>query len=90
MGVPPLVASFSETTHVQFASLSPETIAAYIATGEPFGKAGAYGIQGVAGSFVEGIQGCFYNVVGFPLHRFSSEVVRLIDAGVFGEQPHSC
>jgi septum formation protein len=75
------VASFAETTHVEFASLSPELIRAYVATGEPYGKAGAYGIQGVAGSFVKSIEGCFYNVVGLPLHRVSAEVARLIEAG---------
>jgi septum formation protein len=81
LGVSPLVASFSETTQVEFATLSQELIRAYVATGEPFGKAGAYGIQGVAGSFVKGIQGDYFNVVGLPLHRFSAEVVRLMDAG---------
>jgi len=82
LGVSPLVVSFAETTHVQFADLTPETIAAYIATGEPFGKAGAYGIQGVASSFVQSVTGCYFNVVGFPLHRFSSELVQRLQAGV--------
>ena len=77
----PLVRSFAETTHVQFAALSPELIRAYVATGEPFGKAGAYGIQGVAGSFVSRVEGCYYNVVGLPLHRVAAEVARLIDEG---------
>ncbi len=49
--------------------------------GEPFGKAGSYGIQGRAGTFVKGIQGCYFNVVGFPVHRFSKEVVQLIQEG---------
>lgn len=74
--------TFSETTHVTFAKLSPQTIQAYIATGEPFGKAGAYGIQGVAGSFVAGIEGCFFNVVGLPLHRLCSALVPLIEDDV--------
>lgn len=50
--------------------------------GEPFGKAGSYGIQGQAGSFVRGIEGCYFNVVGFPLNRFSKEVVGLIEEGI--------
>jgi hypothetical protein len=49
--------------------------------GEPFGKAGAYGIQGLAGSFVRRIDGCFYNVVGFPVNEFSKQLLRLIDEG---------
>lgn len=42
--------------------------------GEPFGKAGSYGIQGPASSFVTGISGCYFNVVGFPIHAFSKQV----------------
>ncbi len=59
---------------VTFAELSESEIAAYVATGEPMGKAGAYGIQGIGGAFVERIQGDFYNVMGFPLHRFCAEM----------------
>lgn len=44
--------------------------------GEPFGKAGSYGIQGSASSFVSGISGCYFNVVGFPIHAFSKQVRR--------------
>jgi hypothetical protein len=46
---------------VVFDDLSKEDIEAYVASGEPYGKAGAYGIQGLAGSFVRRIDGCFYN-----------------------------
>jgi hypothetical protein len=49
--------------------------------GEPFGKAGSYGIQGLAGSFVRRIEGCYFNVMGFPVHRFSSELVALLQDG---------
>ena len=56
-----------ERTRVNFRALSPEEIRAYVATGEPMDKAGAYGIQEMAGAFVEKIDGDFYNVVGLPL-----------------------
>ena len=56
-----------EITKVHFRSLTEEEIAAYLASGEPFDKAGAYGIQGFGGLLVERIEGCYYNVVGLPL-----------------------
>ncbi len=54
-------------SEVRFRALSDEEIAAYIATGEPMDKAGAYGAQGKAALFVEGIEGDFFNIVGLPL-----------------------
>lgn len=57
----------AEVTCVQFLTLSDEEIAAYIATGEPMDKAGAYGIQGFAAKWIPRIQGCYFNVVGLPL-----------------------
>ncbi|NJE60211.1 Maf-like protein [Thermococcus sp. 21S7] len=54
-------------TEVKFRELDDDIIEAYIETGEPMDKAGAYGIQGRAGLFVEWIRGDYYNVVGFPL-----------------------
>ena len=57
-----------EDTEVRFESLSEQEISAYIATGEPMDKAGAYGIQGFAAVFVAGISGDYYNVMGLPLH----------------------
>ena len=58
-----------ELTHVQFAAMTPSEIESYVATGEPLDKAGAYGIQGHGGRFVERIEGCYFNVVGLPLAR---------------------
>ena len=55
------------TTDVLFRSLSEREIAAYVATGEPLDKAGAYGIQGRGALLVEKIDGCYNNVVGLPL-----------------------
>lgn len=72
---------FHESTSVQFAPISAAEIQAYIDTGEPWGKAGAYGIQGAAGAWVKSIQGCYFNVMGFPIHRFSAAVAQLIDEG---------
>ena len=58
---------FRSTTRVTFYPLSSQQIAAYTATGEPYDKAGGYGIQGAGALFVRGIQGDYYNVVGLPL-----------------------
>ena len=55
------------TTEVKFRELEDEEILAYIETGEPMDKAGAYGIQGKGAILVEWIRGDFYNVVGFPV-----------------------
>ncbi|MFO7637590.1 MAG: Maf family protein [Clostridia bacterium] len=60
---------FCEKTAVVFEELSDREILSYIATGEPMDKAGAYGIQDGGGVFVRSIQGCYYNVMGFPLNR---------------------
>ncbi len=57
-------------TMVDFRSLSNEEIEAYVASGEPLDKAGAYGIQGLGGLWVQRIEGCYYNVVGLPLSAF--------------------
>ncbi len=60
----------SEATRVSFAPLSDEEIEAYVATGSPLDKAGAYGIQDDYGAvFIRRIEGDYYNVVGLPLHR---------------------
>jgi septum formation protein len=58
-----------ELTKVRFAKLSERDIDAYIRTGEPFGKAGAYAVQGVGALLVEGMEGCYSNVVGLPIMR---------------------
>lgn len=56
-----------EVTRVFFRLLTPSEIAAYVATGEPLDKAGAYAIQGRAGRFVTRLEGCYFNVMGLPL-----------------------
>ena len=57
----------SETTTVQFSSLSDEEILDYVRTGEPMDKAGAYAIQGKASRWISKIEGDYYNVVGLPV-----------------------
>ena len=58
----------SAVTEVRFKELTRPEIEAYVQSGEPLDKAGAYGIQGTAGMFVRSISGCYYNVVGLPLN----------------------
>ncbi len=61
-----------EQTKVRFRAISKQEIDAYVSGGEPFGKAGAYAIQGGAGEFVDRIEGCYSNVVGLPVARLYS------------------
>lgn len=61
--------AFAETTDVRFKEISAEDIAAYVATGEPLDKGGAYGIQGRGGAFVDSVDGDYDNVVGLPVAR---------------------
>ncbi|HJP31166.1 MAG TPA: Maf family protein [Candidatus Latescibacteria bacterium] len=58
-----------EITRVLMKPLSETSIAAYVASGEPQGKAGSYAIQGLGARFIERVEGCYYNVVGLPLAR---------------------
>ena len=57
----------AEATAVRFLTLSEAEIAAYVATGEPMDKAGAYAIQGRAARWIPRIEGCYFNVMGLPL-----------------------
>lgn len=70
--------SFSETTTVEFAQLSQEEIEAYVESGEPFDKAGGYGIQGAASLLIKGIVGDYFNVMGFPIHAFARELEKIL------------
>jgi septum formation protein len=66
----------AEVTAVSFLTLSDEEIAAYISTGEPMDKAGAYAIQGRAARWIPRIEGCYFNVVGLPI----ALVARLLES----------
>lgn len=67
---------FYEKTDVLFWELTEEEIAAYVATGEPFDKAGGYGIQGLGATLVKKITGDYYSVVGLPIARLKRELDR--------------
>ncbi len=58
-----------QTSHVRFANLDKATIESYIASGEPLGKAGAYGIQGLGGALIESITGSYSGIMGLPLYE---------------------
>lgn len=66
-----------ESAFVTFFPLTDEEIDAYVASGEPMDKAGAYGIQGYGATLVERVEGDFYAVMGFPLARFARTLRRL-------------
>ena len=63
--------SIVQTSEVTFTKLSEDHIAKYIASGEPFGKAGAYGIQGLGSSLIESITGSYSGIMGLPLFETS-------------------
>ncbi len=69
--------SFQEVSRVRFRSLTDAEVEAYLDTGEPFDKAGAYGIQGYGSVLVDRIEGCFFNVMGLPLAR-TVEALRML------------
>jgi septum formation protein len=68
---------FVETTLVHFAPLRRDEISRYLATEEPYDKAGAYAIQGRAGRYIPRIEGCYFNIVGLPLSRTLSALHEL-------------
>jgi septum formation protein len=59
--------------------LADDVIRAYVDSGEPLDKAGGYGIQALGSSLVKSINGDFYNVEGFPAHRFAVELRKFIN-----------
>ncbi|KHN79084.1 Maf-like protein [Toxocara canis] len=65
---------FHERTLVKFGAIPNDVIERYVSCGEPMGLAGSYGIQAGGAMFVESIEGCFYNVVGLPLHQLAKRL----------------
>lgn len=68
-------------SRVTFAALSPAQIAAYVATGEPMGKAGAYGIQGKAAAHVQQLSGSYSGIMGLPLYE-TAQLLRAADFAI--------
>jgi len=66
---------------VHFAQDIPTSeITAYVDSQEPYDKAGSYGIQTKGGAYVRSIDGCYHNVMGFPLHRFCALLRQILPA----------
>lgn len=70
---------FLTESKVLFDEMDEEMIQSYIGTKEPFNKAGGFGIQGLGSVFIKGIEGCYYNIVGFPVHNFFKNLKILIE-----------
>ena len=77
------VITHTEVTRIHFRQLHPEEIRAYIASGEPMDKAGAYGIQGGAALFADQMEGDYYNVMGLPVCRLAM-ILRQLKLPVWG------
>lgn len=75
--------SDSVETFVKMRDFSDDELEGYIKTGEPFDKAGAYGIQGHGGELIEYIDGCYFNVVGLPLKKFLELLNYIIDSSPY-------
>ena len=77
------IITHTEVTKIRFRQLHPDEIRAYIATGEPMDKAGAYGIQGGAALFCAGMEGDYYNVMGLPVCRLAT-ILRSLGLPIWG------
>ena len=77
-GAAPQTITFAEKTDVYLYPISDADIRAYIASGDPMDKAGAYGIQGDFAVHVKGIAGDYYNVVGLPIGRVYQELKKML------------
>lgn len=78
--------SFVEAVAVHFDDLTPGLIDAYVASGEPMDKAGGFGIQGSAASFIRGVEGDVNAVIGFPLNAACRVIRGEVEAGRLGAE----
>ncbi len=72
--------TFYDETTVTFDKMTDEEIESYISTPEPYDKAGAYAVQGLAGKHISSLNGCYYNVVGLPVNKIYNQL-RLLQGG---------
>ena len=79
--------TFTEVTDLTFRELTDGEIRAYVASGEPMDKAGAYGIQGGAARFCPGIHGDYYNVMGLPVCRLGQALKKILPETLEETQP---
>ena len=77
------IVTHTEVTRIHFRELHPDEIHAYIASGEPMDKAGAYGIQGGAALFADQMEGDYYNVMGLPVCRLAM-ILRSLGLPIWG------
>ncbi len=77
------IASAHEVTEVEFDTMDEETVCRYVSTAEPYDKAGAYAIQGLASAYIKGIHGDYFNVVGLPVHCMNQLHKALLGAYMF-------
>ncbi|MBE6702712.1 MAG: septum formation protein Maf [Ruminococcaceae bacterium] len=73
-----------DSTAVHFAPMSNTDIDWYVQSGEPRDKAGAYAVQGLASIFIRGLEGCYFNVVGLPVHRLNELLTKFLGFGIVG------
>lgn len=71
-----------DATAVRFAPMTDAEIDWYVASGEPMDKAGAYAVQGLASMWIEGLDGCYFNVVGLPVRRLNVMLEELLGIGL--------
>ena len=78
---------FLTSSFVNFMEMNDEIINDYVETQEPYNKAGGFGVQGLAKCLIKGIEGDFYNVVGFPVCNFTNKLVKLCEE-IYGKNEY--